>query len=82
MVIYVWTIEEESPELGGKNSFTSKCSEKSRPLDSTSKRLVLCINISYYSRKGRANYVNCLICSRNMIKKFVIGIIYIKKVTT
>lgn len=47
VVIYVWTTKGESPELDGENSFTSKCSEKSQPLDSyTSKKFLPCINIT------------------------------------
>lgn len=61
---------KEGPELGGENSFTSKCSEKSQPLDPIprAKRLTLYKYHSYHYHKGWANYTNDSICSRNMIK--------------
>lgn len=37
-VICVWTTEGENLKLGDVNLFTSKCSEKLRPLDSMPKK--------------------------------------------
>lgn len=64
--------EGKTVELGGENSFTSKCSEKSQPLDfiSRAKRLLLCTNITAATiiKTGQI-YMNCSIYPRNVIKK-------------